>query len=619
MVRFSIPVKLSIAFGVVILLTAWNALEGTNALSTVVETYEDGALRLTETARLTEEVAKYTLVQSNAVSSYLLTWNNANAVEFEEAVQNVEAIAAMLRETLRSDEAEALIDTVVQRQADYAEKARPLLSGFMTVGMDGFNQAMADLAATRDSLEEAVRELTAYQDRRIDEERDKADQVVRTMGTVTTIIGVLVIGFSITGGVLLTRSIARPVRAVAEAALRLADGDFTIQRLSAASRDEVGDMAIAFNRMVDNWRDIIGQIRETSRTLAENGERLFSVADESAGATGQIAAAVNEVAQGTGVQVRQAQEARDSMQQLRHAIEQIAAGAQEQAHRVEETSRSLEQMAQFIEQVAASAREVAEASGHGAERARAGEAAVVKVVEGMEQIQSSVTGVARRMDELGEVSRQIGQIVEMISDIADQTNLLALNAAIEAARAGEHGRGFGVVAEEVRRLAERSAEATRDIEHLIGNIQTAVRDAISEMEAETAQVTRGTELAGNAYAALEDILEAMGDTDDMVQKISSAAAQMADTTPEMLSAMADMASVTEENTAATEEMAASSDQVMRAMDEVASISEQTAAGAEEVSASTEEINAAAEETKQSMQSLIEIASDLEKLVGRFRT
>lgn len=616
--RFTLALKLALTFGIVVVLSAVNGWVGTNGITTVVRTYEDGALRLAETARLSVEVEKYTVLQAHAVSGYLVTGDEANRADFEAALREAEATAALLRNTMRTDYARGLIDAVMEHQEQYASMARPVLSGSMEMGSPEFNAAVAAMTATRNSLMEAVEELGAYQAGRINEERVSADEVARRTETMMTVVGLLVIGLGIVIAFTLTRSISRPVRAVAEAALRLADGDLTIERLSVTSRDEIGDMAGAFNRMVDNVRDVIEQIRETSRTLSDNGERLLGVANESADATGQIAAAVNEVAQGTGVQVRQAQEARDSMEQLRTAIDQIAAGAQEQAQRAEQTSRSLEQMAQYIEQVTASAQEVADASGRGAERARAGEDAVARVVEGMEQIRSSVTGVARRMDELGDFSRQIGQIVDMISDIADQTNLLALNAAIEAARAGEHGRGFGVVAEEVRQLAERSAESTREIGQLIGNIQAAVDAAISDMEAGTAQVATGTELAGNAREALDEIMEAIEATDNLAQNISEAAAQMAEASPAMLSAMADMASVTEENTAATEEMAASSDQVMRAMDEVASISEQTAAGTEQVSASTEEINAAAEEMKQSMQTMMDMASDLEKLVGRFR-
>src|SRR5690606_18391938 len=127
----------------------------------------------------------------------------------------------------------------------------------------------------------------------------------------------------------------------------------------------------SFNQMLRNWRAVMEQIRQASATLLENGQRLLAVAEESAGATGQIAAAVNQAAQGTSNQVSQVQETRTAMEQLRRAIDQIASGAQEQAQRAEQTTRSLEQMAQSIEHVSGSAQEVARAAGHGADRARA--------------------------------------------------------------------------------------------------------------------------------------------------------------------------------------------------------------------------------------------------------
>lgn len=611
-------VKLALAFGLLIVFSGFNSWVGTSGIATLVRTYEDGALRLAETARLSEEVEKYTLLQADAFSSYLVTGDAAHRAEFEAANQAFHEVASTLRNTMRSDYARSLIDMVIQRQEEYASRARPIIQGAIEMGSAQFDEAMAAMAAARADLAAGVGELSAYQALRIEEEREHADEVTQRTEMTMTIVSVLVIGLGVTVSFTLTRNISRPVRAVADAALRLADGDLTVDTLRVASRDEIGEMAGAFNRMVENLRAVIDQIRETSRTLLDNGEKLLSSANESSEATAQIAQVVSNVAEGTGLQMQQAQATRTAMEELRRAIDQIAAGAQEQARRAEHTSRSLEQMAQHIEQVAASAREVADASGHGADRARAGEEAVRRVVDGMDNIRSSMSGVAQRMEQLGDFSRQIGHIVDMINAIADQTNLLALNAAIEAARAGEHGRGFGVVAEEVRELAERSAESTREIGQLIGSIQAAVDAAIKDMEAGMVYVESGTELAGDARTALDEIIDAIHTTDHLARTISAAAALMAEERPQMLAAMSEMASVIQENTAATEEMAASSDNVMQAMDEVASVSEETAASAEEVSASTEEINAAAEEMKSSMQTFMEMASDLDKLVGRFR-
>lgn len=451
-------------------------------------------------------------------------------------------------------------------------------------------------------------------------EFDIQESVAATTGRSTKLMWGLAL-LAIMGAVavqyILTRGIAGPVRQAAAAALRLADGDLTIDELQVKTGDEIEDMAGAFNRMIVNLRGMMAEIKQMSVALLDHGRSLLAVAHHSTDATTQIAAAIHQVAHGTDNQVQHMQRTGEAMGQLRQAIEQIATGAQRQAQQAEQTSRTLEEMVRSIEEVAASAQQVAEASSHGAERARAGGKAVAQVQEGMEQIRSASRQVAERVDELRNYSLQIGQIVDLIGEIAEQTNLLALNAAIEAARAGEHGRGFGVVADEVRRLAVRSAESTQEIGRIIASIQTAVASSVEVMETGTEQIESGSALARHARAALEEIIEAINTTDDLANTISRAAQQMAASGPEMMQAMSEMASVTEQNTAATEEMSASSDDVVRAIDEVAAISEQTAAGTEEVSASASEVNSAAQNMMHSVQKLNEMAADLEKLVARF--
>ena len=616
--RFTIGLKLAMTFGIVILLSGLNVWVGMNGLRDTVQTYEEEALRIAETARLSEEFEKLFNALDNAALGYLFFSSEKYRADFDAAFLAVEELAVKLRNTMRSDYAREIVDVAITRVREYVASMASILERFYVAGTQEYDQALTWVEIARVQVAEAIGELSDYQARRLEEIREDSDAAVHRAQTLMIVFGIIVTVIGIVVAFLFTRGIAGPARQVAAAAMRLADGDLTIEELQIKSRDEIGEMAKVFNQMVVNLREIIGQIRATSQTLYENGESLLLAAEESTGATAQIAAAVNQVAQGTTEQVRPVQETRTAIEQLRRIIDQIATGAQEQAQQAEQTTRSLERMAQSIEEVSSSVRAVAEASGHGAERAMAGEKTIVQVTQGMDEIRTSVIRVAERIDELGRYSRQIDEIVEMISAIADQTNLLALNAAIEAARAGEHGRGFGVVADEVRQLAERSAESTREIGQLLASIQAAVDSAIAEVQAATKQVDSGTQLAGHARAAFDEIMANIRTTDDLARTISQAAEQMAQASPEMLAAMAEMASITEENTTATEEMAAFSDQVVRAIDEVAAISEETAAGTEEVSASTEEVNASAEGMKESVQKVTEVAANLEKLVGHFR-
>jgi methyl-accepting chemotaxis protein len=256
-------------------------------------------------------------------------------------------------------------------------------------------------------------------------------------------------------------------------------------------------------------------------------------------------------------------------------------------------------------------------SAEAAKHSRDGAQTVKETILGMETIRYKVNLSADKVQEMGNRSGEIGVIVETIEDIASQTNLLALNAAIEAARAGEQGKGFAVVADEVRKLAERSSIATKEISSLVKGIQNTVSEAISTMMESAAEVEAGVGRANLAGKALDSILIVAESVYKQAEDAGNAAARVSAAATEMVEAVDAVSAVIEENSTAMDSMAENSSQLKQAVETTSSSSEENSAAVEEVSGATEEVLAQVEQVSCSAVSLMQMAQVLQKVVAQF--
>ena len=368
-----------------------------------------------------------------------------------------------------------------------------------------------------------------------DERKVAAATTVAKLNATLAIVtaAAVIVGVGLAFGI--ARSILRPVRSLAASLREIADGDGDLTaRVNVKSTDEIGVLATNFNRFVENLHGIIGEVRSATESVA--------------GASAEIAASAEEMATGLNQQEQQSQA--------------VAA--------------AVEEMSQSVREVARKSSDAASAATQSKGAAETGGSVVGQTVSEMRAIAEEVGSGAESVNALGRKGEQIGEIIAVINDIADQTNLLALNAAIEAARAGEHGRGFAVVADEVRKLAERTTEATEEVSRSIREIQTDTASAVEKMQSGSRRVASGVELASNAGTALREIVTSSEAMQEMVRGIAAAA----------------------------EQQAGVSDEISRNVEQISAVTRQSSQGASQAS------EAAADLSRQ--------ADRLQNLVGRFK-
>jgi methyl-accepting chemotaxis protein len=388
----------------------------------------------------------------------------------------------------------------------------------------------------------------------------------------------------------ISRSITRPLGSLAKTADQVAKGDNSV-RAEVESEDEIGQLAESFNSMLqarikakedtDDYKKLQDGIQQLLRVTSDASDGDLTVrAKVTEGALGNVCDALNLMLENVGDLLKEVQGAAgrvaSSATEIQASSEQLAQGSVKQSGEIINTTTAVQEMAANIESVSNNATSASEAAIRARQAAEAGAKAVEQVIEGMSRIRENVQAGAKKIKRLGERSMEISTIINTIGQISAQTNMLALNAAIEAARAGEHGRGFTVVAEEVRKLAERTAAATQEIEKLIAGIQAETNESVSAMEQQTTQVESESKVVETTGGELARIRESSTQSAELINEINLAAKQQV----------------------------RGASGVVKAMETVSTIAQQAQAGAGQ--------------TKRATESLAQLSSELLGSLGKFK-
>ncbi|WP_338554802.1 methyl-accepting chemotaxis protein [Paenibacillus sp. KS-LC4] len=436
----------------------------------------------------------------------------AELATIRETIAQVESAVDRYRATNMSDDAKRIIESydadwkaymVIYNRgieldaADQNDAFKKLISGDLKTQGDVIFKTL------KDSIELSIREADAA--------NQQGERSYNSALFITIVIVVVAFLLSIIFGVVLSRMISKPLNRIVVLASKVADGDLR-EKADIHTKDEVGNLAASFNHMIDRLNGTVSGIVESSHSVAAAAE--------------QISAATQEIAGSSTAQASAAQTIHELFSELTMAIQSVAQST-EQASELSDSAMKI---------------------------AREGRTIIDNSVK-------SMNGVREQMSQLEQDSHQVGDIIEVIEDIADQTNLLALNAAIEAARAGEQGRGFAVVADEVRKLAERSGEATKKITVIIQGMQQNTKRSVNAVE-ESAALSEQT---GEAF---ERITKMVNDTGHRVSEIAAASEEQAAQAANVLTTVENVSAAAEESAASSEESAATAQSLAQLADDL---------------------------------------------------
>ncbi|MBG9455529.1 chemotaxis protein [Lysinibacillus sphaericus] len=561
--RFTIYKKLTLGFFIVILVLIGTIGLNFKQLNSVNKTYRVLLEEQTTKSISIQELRAIAKQEIVNMRGYLLLGDKQNFQSNTASREEFKKKYDELMASFDSQKSIELLEAIHKSEQDVQQFADRMFS----LKADGETEQYVKLDSTQGRLiikqfDERVANLANYQDEYIKEKIAATSKEIQSIKFQMIILGVFAVVISLIIAMIMGSLISRPIRRMAKTAKKIAGGDLTAEQIQIKNRDEVGDLALAFNQMAENLKDLITNVRHNTVQVSDSAAELTASAEQTIQATEQITSSIQEVASGSEAQGKNATESSVAMKTMTKGIQQLAVTTAAVSELAIETNTE----------------------------ANKGNASLHRVITQMDTINSSVLESASVVKDLENYSVEIGNIISLITDIAEQTNLLALNAAIEAARAGDHGRGFAVVANEVKKLAEQSKRSAEQISTLILEIQQNTHHAVAVMDTGTQEVQVGMQVVKVAEEGFSKIVELTEHVSKQIQ----------------------------EATTVSEEMSSSAEQIYASFDEIATIAQMSSSNLQNVASASEEQLATIEEVAASAATLSNMAEELQTQVSRFK-